>query len=145
MIKQGREVKTDISDVFRTSYGTVDISTMKSVYLNLSSWVEPLYDNDNWERAITKFKYNIDNLIHRELRETRLKKKAIVDLDLRGSGMRKGKRSFMRCEVTMFTENKNKPDIKSKELTTSLNHITNMVINETLIPTKGFKFHRTKK
>ena len=55
MIKQGREVKTDISDVFRTSYGTVDISTMKSVYLNLSSWVEPLYDNDNWEKTITKF------------------------------------------------------------------------------------------
>ena len=25
MTKQGREVKTDISDVFRTSYGTVDI------------------------------------------------------------------------------------------------------------------------
>ena len=145
MIKQGREVRTDISDVFRTSYGTVDVSTMKSVYLNLSSWVEPLYDNDNWGKAITKFKYNIDNLIHRELRETRLKKKAIVDLDLRGSGMRKGKRSFMRCEVTMFTDDKNKPNIKSKELSKPLNHITNMIINETLIPTDGFKFHRTKK
>ena len=145
MTKQGREVKTEISDVFRTSYGTVDISTMKSIYLNLSSWIEPLYDNDNWEKTITKFKYNIDNLIHRELRETRLKKKAIVDLDLRGSGMRKGKRSFMRCEITMFTDDKNKPNIKSKELARPLNHITNMIINETLISTDGFKFHRTKK
>lgn len=145
MAKQGREVKTDVSDVFRTSYGTVDVSTMKSVYLNLSSWVEPLYDNDSWGKTITKFKYSIDNLIHRELRETILKKKAIVDLDLRGSGMRKGKRSFMRCEVTMFTENKNKPDIKSKELSEPLNHITNMIINKALIPSEGFKFHRTKK
>ena len=145
MTKQGREVKTEISDVFRTSYGTVDISTMKSIYLNLSSWIEPLYDNDNWEKTITKFKYNIDNLIHRELRETRLKKKAIVDLDLRSSGMRKGKRSFMRCEITMFTDDKNKPNIKSKELARPLNHITNMIINETLISTDGFKFHRTKK
>jgi hypothetical protein len=66
-------------------------------------------------------------------------------LDLRGSGMRKGKRSFMRCEVTMFTENKNKPDIKSKELSEPLNHITNMIINKALIPSEGFKFHRTKK
>ena len=145
MIKQGREIKTDISNVFRTSYGTVDITTMKSVYLNLSSWVEPLYDNDSWGKTITKFKYSIDNLIHRELRETILKKKAIVDLDLRGSGMRRGKRSFMRCEVTMFTENKNKPDIKSKELSEPLNHITNMIINKALIPSEGFKFHRTKK
>ena len=145
MTKQGREVKTDISDVFRTSYGTVDVSTMKSVYLNLSSWIEPLYDNDNWERTINKFKYSIDNIIHRELKETILKNKAIVDLDLRSSGMRRGKRSFMRCEVTMFTEHKQKPEIKSNKLSEPLNHITNMVINETLIPVEGFKFHRTKK
>ena len=145
MTKQGREVKTDISDVFRTSYGTVDSSTMKSIYLNLSSWIEPLYNNDNWEKTITKFKYDIDNLIHRELRETILKKKAIVDLDLRCSGMRKGKRSFMRCEVTMFTDDKNKPNIKSEELAIPINHITNMIINKALIPIEGFKFHKTKK
>ena len=59
--------------------------------------------------------------------------------------MRKGKRSFMRCEITMFTDDKNKPNIKSKELARPLNHITNMIINETLISTDGFKFHRTKK
>jgi hypothetical protein len=145
MTKQGREVKTDISDVFRTSYGTVDSSTMKSIYLNLSSWIEPLYDDDNWEKTTTKFKYSIDNLIHRELRETILKRKAIVDLDLRCSGMKKGKRSFMRCEVTMFTDNKNKPSIKSEELAKPINHITNMIINEALIPIDGFRFHRTKK
>ena len=145
MTKQGREVKTEISDVFRTSYGTVDVSTMKSVYLNLSSWIEPLYDNDNWERTINKFRYSIDNIIHRELKETILKNKAIVDLDLRSSGMRKGKRSFMRCEVTMFIEHKHKPEIKSKKLSEPLNHMTNMIINETLIPVEGFKFHRTKK
>ena len=145
MAKQGREVKTDVSDVFRTSYGTVDVSTMKSVYLNLSSWVEPLYENDDWEKTINKFRYNIDSVIHRELKETILKNKAIVDLDLRSSGMRRGKRSFMRCEVTMFTEDKNKPNIKSKELARPLNHITNMIINETLIPIDGFKFHRAKK
>jgi len=135
----------ELSDVFRTSYGTVDSSTMKSIYLNLSSWIEPLYDNDNWERTITKFKYNIDNLIHRELRETILKEKAIVDLDLRCSGMRKGKRSFMRCEVTMFTDNKNKPNIKSEELSMPINHIAKTIINEALIPTEGFRFYRTKK
>ena len=45
----------------------------------------------------------------------------------------------------MFTEHKQKPEIKSKKLSESLNHITNMIINKTLIPTKGFKFHRAKK
>ena len=37
MIKQGREINTKISDVFKTSYGTVDVSSLKSIYLNLSS------------------------------------------------------------------------------------------------------------
>ena len=145
MIKQGREVKTDISDVFRTSYGTVDVSTMKSVYLNLSSWVEPLYDNDNWEKTITKFKYNIDNLIHRELRETILKKKAIVDLDLRCSGMKKGKRSFMRCEVTLFLDSKRKIDLRSLEMSHSINKITNNIIKESLLSSETFKFYNSKK
>lgn len=97
MAKQGREVRTEISDVFRTSYGTVDSTTLKSLYLNLSTWVEPLKEIDDWDRPIKKFKCRIDNLIHKELKGTEFKEKAIVDLDLRASGMKMGKRSFMRC------------------------------------------------
>ena len=116
MAKQGREVRTNISDVFRTSYGTVDSSALKSLYLNLSTWVEPLEEVTNWDRPIKKFKYKIDNLIHKELKDTEFKEKAIVDLDLRASGMKIGKRSFMRCEVTMFLSGKNKIQHKIKNI-----------------------------
>jgi len=145
MAKQGREVRTDISDVFRTSYGTVDSSTLKSLYLNLSTWIEPLEEVDNWDRPIKKFKYKIDNLIHRELKDTEFKGKAIVDLDLRASGMRVGKRSFMRCEVTMFLNSRNKHNIKSIILSKTINDITEKVINGPLSTTKSFKFHKKKK
>jgi len=145
MAKQGREVRTDISDVFRTSYGTVDSSTLKSLYLNLSTWVEPLKEVDNWDRPIKKFKYMIDNLIHRELKDTEFKQKAIVDLDLRASGMKLGKRSFMRCEVTMFLNSRNKHNIKSLILSETINNITKKVINGPLSPTQTFKFHKKKK
>jgi|TARA_R110001583_G_scaffold101681_5_gene248131 hypothetical protein len=145
MAKQGREVRTDISDVFRTSYGTVDSSTLKSLYLNLSTWIEPLEEVDNWDRPIKKFKYMIDNLIHRELKDTEFKQKAIVDLDLRASGMRLGKRSFMRCEVTMFLNSRNKHNIKSIILSKTINDITKKVINGPLSTTKSFKFHKKKK
>ena len=105
MTKQGREIKTQISDLFRTSYGTVDIQTLKSVYLNLSSWIEPIEpveETSNWDRLINQLRFSVNNVIHKELRDTAFKDKAIVDLDLRASGIKKGKRSFMRCEVTMF-------------------------------------------
>ena len=145
MGKQGREVRTNISDVFRTSYGTVDSTTLKSLYLNLSTWVEPLEEVDNWATPIKKFKYNIDNLIHKELKDTEFKEKAIVDLDLRASGMKLVKRSFMRCEVTMFLSCKNKYHIKSRILSDTVNKITRKVINGPLSTTHTFKFHKKKK
>ena len=46
MIKQGREINTKISDVFKTSYGTVDVSSLKSIYLNLSDPYVDLKNND---------------------------------------------------------------------------------------------------
>jgi hypothetical protein len=145
MAKQGREVTTKISDVFRTSYGTVDSSALKSLYLNLSTWVEPLEEVENWDRPIKKFKFNIDNLVHRELKNTEFKSIAIVDLDLRASGMKLGKRSFMRCEITMFLNNRNKYNIKSRILSESINDITRKIINGPLSTTKIFKFHQKKK
>ena len=87
----------------------------------------------------------IDNLIHRELKDTEFKQKAIVDLDLRASGMRLGKRSFMRCEVTMFLNSRNKHNIKSIILSKTINDITKKVINGPLSTTKSFKFHKKKK
>ena len=145
MAKQGREVITNISKSFRTSYGTVDSSTLKSLYLNLTTWVEPIEDIENWNRPIKKFKYRIDNLIHKELKYTDFKDKAIVDLDLRASGMKKGKRSFMKCEVTMFLNNKNKYNIKSRILAESIDDITRKIINGPLLTSNTFKFYKKKK
>ena len=112
MIKQGREVKTSISEVFRTSYGTVDMSTLKSVFLNLSTWAEPTEEKECWDRPIKKFKNDIKNTVHRQLPSTPFKDIAIVDLDLRASGIKTGKRSFMRCEITLFLGGKQKYNIK---------------------------------
>ena len=106
MLKQGREIKTDISNLFRTSYGTVDITSLKSLFINLSTWAEPIEDLDNWERVIKKFKSRIKNTLHKELDVSLFKNIPIVDLDLRASGLRKGKRSFVRCEITLFIEKK---------------------------------------
>ena len=145
MAKQGREVRTNISELFRTSYGTVDSSTLKSLYLNLTTWVEPIEAIENWKRPIKKFKYKIDNLIHKELKHTEFKDRAIVDLDLRASGMRKGKRSFMKCEVTMFLNNKNKYNIKSRILSDSIDNMAKKIINGPLLTSNTFKFYKKKK
>ena len=124
MLKQGREVRTNISELFRTSYGTVDITRLKSVFLNLSSWVEPIEELERWESIINTFKTKVKKSIQHKLPTTPFKSNVIVDLDLRASGIRVGKRSFMRCEVTLFLENNKKiKDLKSKELIDSMDNL----------------------
>jgi len=145
MIKQGREINTKISDVFKTSYGTVDVSSLKSIYLNLSSWAEPLEDVVNWDRPIKKVKSKIKHIVHNELVRTPFKDKTIVDLDLRASGMKKGKRSFLKCEVTLFFKDLKHKDIKVPSISESVHQITDKIINETLLTSKVFKFHKSKK
>tara|TARA_Y100000592_G_scaffold19534_1_gene29965 strand:- start:1744 stop:2184 length:441 start_codon:yes stop_codon:yes gene_type:complete len=146
MLKQGREINTKTSDYFRTSYGTVDVKTLKSLYLNLSSWVEPLHDLERWDERINRMKYKIKNTIHRQLIETPFKEKVIVDLDLRSSGIKKGKRSFMKCEVTLFLNKiKSKKDLKSKEIKNSIDLLTNKIIKESLTTSKDFQFHPSKR
>ena len=145
MLKQGREVKTNISDVFRTSYGTVDMSTLKSIFLNLSTWAEPLEEKECWVRPIKKFKNDIKNTVHQQLSHTPFKDIAIVDLDLRASGVKPGKRSFMKCEITLFLNSKEKHNIKSMEIASPITNLTNTIIKESLLSSTIFKFHTTKK
>ena len=94
MLKHGREIRTKVSDFFRTSYGTVDVTSLKSIYVNLSSWVEPLEETDRWDERITRMKSKIKNTIYSELENTPFKVRTIVDLDLRTSGIKKGKKKF---------------------------------------------------
>tara|TARA_R100000322_G_scaffold116129_1_gene74592 strand:- start:278 stop:715 length:438 start_codon:yes stop_codon:yes gene_type:complete len=145
MLKQGREIKIDISDLFKTSYGTVDVTKLKSIFLNVSSWVEPINESSNWSVPVNRIKSKIKKSLHNQLVSTPFKDKAIIDLDLRTSGIRKGKRSFMRCEVTLFLDSKRKIDLRSLEMSHSINKITNNIIKESLLSSQTFKFYNSKK
>ncbi len=145
MLKQGREINTKNSKYCRTSYGTVNIKSFKYLYLNLSSWVEPLHDLERWGEKINRMKYKIKSVVHNQIGETPFKEKVIVDLDLRSSGIKKGKRSFMKCEITLFlTQHKDRKDLKSKEIKNSVDLITKEIIDKSFKTSKDFEFHPTK-
>ena len=129
----------------KTSYGTVDVSSLKSIYLNLSSWAEPQKDLLEWERPIKKVKNDIKHTVYNKLNETPFKTKTIVDLDLRASGIKKGKRSFLRCEITLFLKDLKHKDIKVPCISESVTNITSDIINKTLLTSQTFKFHKSKK
>ena len=145
MLKQGREVKTKISDLFRTSYGTVDITSLKSLFINLSTWAEPLEECENWPGKVKKFKNKIKTTIHNNIETSLFKQISIVDLDLRASGIKIGKRSFLRCEITLFLKDLKHKDIKVPCISESVTNLTNEIINKTLLTSPTFQFHKSKK
>lgn len=145
MLKQGREINTQISDLFKTSYGTVDVSSLRSIYLNMSTWVEPIKESTNWSSPIKKVKNKIKHKIHNQLNNSPFKDKTIVDLDLRASGIKKGKRSFLRCEVTLYLKELKYKDIKVPSISDSIINITDKIINETLLTSTVFRFYKSKK
>ena len=145
MLKQGREVKTQISDLFRTSYGTVDVTSLKSLFINLSTWAEPLEEHENWSGKVKKFKNKIKTNIHNNIENPLFKQISIVDLDLRGNCIKIGKRSFIRCEITLFLKPKQKIDMKSKTVSGQIQEITTKVIEDSFLTSRTFKFYSTKK
>lgn len=102
MQKKGKRITNDNYEGFTTTYGTVDYTTNKSVYIDISSWLEPLVEDD--PKLLTSLlKKTIKNSVYEVIPTSPFLSHYIVDLDLRESGMRLGKKSFMSCDITLYT------------------------------------------
>ena len=66
----------------------------------------------------------------------------IVDLDIRTSGISKEKRSFLNCEMTLYT-NTNLP-LKSLEMKTAVKDIITDTVNKNFKNHKHFNFYKSK-
>ena len=95
----------------KTSYGTVDSKNLKSLYINLQTWVLPKDEYENWVRIVGNLSREIKHSVYESLNGELFHENFIVDLDLRTSGIQVGKKSFMNLEINLFT--KNELDFKS--------------------------------
>ena len=105
-MKKGKTSKLNVFDDAKCYYGTVDSKEMKSIYIVLQTWIQPSDDYDNWEKITGHIKRQIQHTLLEVLDFTFFEKKQIVDLDLRTSGIQKGKKSFLNLEITLFIHNK---------------------------------------
>ena len=142
-MKHGKHVQLKLNNTFRTSYGTVDSKNLKSLFISISSWAEPHEDRTNWDRIIGSLKKSIKIAILNKLNSNLFKSKMVVDLDIRSSGLMMNKKSFMKCEVTLYTtKNLN---IKSQELITNINELIENTIENALHSNSYFSFHPKKR
>ena len=96
----------------------------------------------NYESVInklrTKIKHKINNYTLNEFHSG----KYIVDLDMRSSGIKPTKRSFMCCEITLFQ--KDSIPVNNPLIVSTSKNIIKEVIEECLDTNNHFTFYKTK-
>jgi hypothetical protein len=142
-MKKGKSVKLNLYTPIKTVYGTVDSKNLKSVYINIQSWVTPKEEYDNWNRVVSNLGREIKHSVFNSINTNIFQDKSIVDLDLRTSGISHGKKSFFNLEINLYTTNE--LDFKSIEIKDSVKNIVQSIFNDNITTNKYFDFSTTKK
>jgi hypothetical protein len=142
-MKKGKSVKLNLYSPIKSVYGTVDSKNLKSIYINIQSWVCPKKDHDNWNRVVCNLNREIKHSVFNSISQTVFMDRSIVDLDLRTSGISIGKKSFFNLEVNLYTNEE--LDFKSQELRDSVKRIVKNIFTNNLSNNNYFDFYKTKK
>jgi hypothetical protein len=146
-MKNGKELKINKYKNYNIVFGSVNNKHSKAVYINLSAWAEPQHDEQILYNRIIKdinkkVKQTLFNIFD-DYEEKEIKKNnTIVDLDIRESGIRYGKRSFMNCEITLFLNSE--IPVNSDSMKEKLDNIVESLIKNTFENNKIFKFYKKK-
>ena len=122
-MKKGKTSKIQGSKTAKILYGTVDSVELKSIYLNIQTWVEPQLELENWNRVILNLSRKVKHTIYNNINTELFEKKFIVDLDLRSSGLQMEKKSFLNLEINFFLNQKD-IDFKSNNVKEILKNLT---------------------
>jgi hypothetical protein len=141
-MKKGKSVKLNLYNPIKSVYGTVDSKNLKSLYINIQSWVTPKFEHDNWNRVVCNLSRDIKHSVYNSINTELFKEQSIVDLDLRTSGISHGKKSFLNLEVNLYTTQE--MDFKSIEIKNSVKQIIKNIFKENVIQNKYFEFSPSK-
>lgn len=142
-MKKGKTSQIQGFKTAKVVYGTVDSVNFKSLYLNIQTWVEPKINSENWNRIVLNLSRFIKHSILDSLDKNLFDGKFIVDLDLRSSGLQKGKKSFLNLEINFYLTG-TETDFKSRKLKESLKKICKRVFQDNFTNNEYFKFQLTK-
>ena len=145
MEKKGKENKINISKNYSIVSGTIDITNPKSLYVNISAWGQPkLTDKMPYGKIIKHLHKTIKQKLYNNINKNKfIDNRIIVDLDMRESGVKFGRRSFLNCEVTLYQ--KDEMTMESDELKNELVTVADLIVNNVLENNEYFSFYRTKK
>lgn len=143
-MKKGKTSKLQGFKTIKVTYGTTDSFELKSIYLNIQSWVQPKQEQDNWNRTILNFSRSIKHTIFQVINKDIFSENFISDLDLRSSGIVVGKKSFLNLEINLYLNEKNL-DFKSQIIKDNIKELTKNILQHNFNRNEHFRFFLTKK
>jgi len=143
-MKLGKELSLKTEKPFKVRIGTVNNKEPRTLYLVLSSWVEPTRHEENYQPSLNKIKKNIRIFLNDTIpSESFNRERVIVDFDLRTSGITKDKKSFMSCEITLFQKDLRR--INSPSVIMELQWLSTKLIGEVFEQDDNFTYNLKKK
>jgi hypothetical protein len=124
LIKLGKQVKLPADAHFTIKYGTINALEPKAIFVSIHSWATPKH-NLRFDRKLRHLTHSVKDKIHDEINYKVFHEKYIADFDLRASGLRKNKQSFLAIEITLYprTVIPFPSDIYDSNITTMVNNI----------------------
>lgn len=146
-MKLGKEIKIKNSNKYNLVFGTVDNKNPKTLYINISAWAEPKLDNVlNYSIVNRDFSKKLRQFIFKLLKYDEQKdfsdEITMVDFDIKESGIKLGKKSFMNCEITLVSKI-NLP-ITSDYTLDKLKTLSDKIINEVFEKNDYYIFQKRK-
>ena len=141
-MKKGKTTKLSGYRTFKSHYGTIDAQNLKSIYINIQTWVEPKDEVENWNRVVLNMSRSVKHCVLEHINKEVFDTKFIVDLDLRTSGLQLKKKSFMNLEINLFLLEP--MDFKSPRLKKYVKSIIKEIYGDVMNKNKYFKFYLTK-
>lgn len=147
-MKTGKEVKMNDFKNYNVVFGSVNNKHPKAIYINMSAWADPQdIDEVSYHRVIKDINKNIKQSLYNKFYSDEdsefIEDRTIVDLDIRESGIRYGKRSYMSCEITLFLNSE--IPVNSEKMKPILDEIVKMIIDSVFEKNRSFSFHKKKK
>ncbi len=141
-MKKGKTTKLSGYKSFKSHFGTIDSTNLKSIFLNIQTWVEPKDDLENWNRVVLNMTRSVKHTVLENINKDYFDTKFIVDLDLRTSGLQIKKKSFLNLEINLFLINE--IDFKSPKLKKLVKSLIKSIYTEIINKNQYFKFYLTK-
>lgn len=141
-MKKGKTVKLVGYKSFKSQFGTIDSTNLKSIFINIQTWVEPKDEFENWNRIILNMTRSVKHTILENINKEFFDTKFIVDFDLRTSGLQTKKKSFLNLEMNLFLIEE--IDFKSPKLKKLVKNLVKCIYSDVMNKNKYFKFYLTK-